>query len=79
MLLLGCPKRPLHFFLYDDSSSAWLSLTAVETILLDCIVTAVLSACIQKNIKIGEILCSHFNTEDGRKYPTLLVYYFLLF
>ena len=29
---------------------------------------------LKKNIKIGEFLCSHFNTEDGRKYATLSAY-----
>ena len=38
-----------------------------KTILLDCIVTSVISACIKKLIKIGEFLCSHFNVEDARK------------
>ena len=38
-----------------------------KTILLDCIVTAVISACIKKLIKIGEFLCSYFNIEDARK------------
>lgn len=36
------------------------------TMLLDCIVTAAISVCVRKK-KIGEFLCSHFNTEDGRK------------
>ena len=40
--------------------------------------TAVISACIKKIIKIGEFLCSHFNIEDGRKYVTFLTYYALL-
>ena len=58
-----------------------MSLTSLETILLDCIVTAViLSACILKKlIKIGEFLCSHFNIEDERKYATfqhVILYYF---
>ena len=30
-------------------------------------------------IKIGEFLCSHFNSEDGRKTATFLAYYALLF
>ena len=30
-------------------------------------------------IKIGDFLCSHFNTEDGRKYATFLAYYALYF
>ena len=39
--------------------------------MLDCIVTAVISACIKETlIKIGEFLCSHFNVEDWRKYTT---------
>ena len=61
-------KKFIQFFLYDGSlSSAQLSLTSFETILFDCIVTAVISACIKKNIKIGEFLCNHFNIEDLRK------------
>ena len=36
------------FFLYDGSSSAELSLTSFKTILLDGIVTAVLSVCTKK-------------------------------
>ena len=67
------------FFLSDGSSSPSLSLTFLETILLDYIVTAVISVCIfLKLIKIGKFLCSHFNIEDGRKY-TFLLYYALLF
>ena len=34
---------------------------------------------LKKNIKIGEFLCRHFNTEDGRKYATfwhVILYYF---
>ena len=34
---------------------------------------------LEKNIKIGEVLCSHFNIDDGRKYATFLhimLYYF---
>ena len=38
--------------------------------------TAVISTCILKNIKIGEFLHSHFNIEDGRKYTTFTAYYF---
>ena len=54
-------------------------LTSFETVLLDCIVTAVISVHILKNLpKFCEFLCSHFNTEDGRKYTTFLVYYALL-
>ena len=37
------------FFPYDGSSGAYLSLTSFETILLDCIVTTVILACIKKN------------------------------
>ena len=43
-------------------------------------VTAVISVYIFKNIiKIGEFLCSHFNTEDGRKkqhFRHIMLYYF---
>ena len=42
--------------------------------------TAVISACIFfRNIKIGEILCSHFIIEDGRKekrFQHIMLYYF---
>ena len=59
-----------------------MSLMSFEIILLDCIVTAVMSACIlkkTKHTKIGEFLCSHFNTEGERKYKhfqRILLYYF---
>ena len=33
---------------------------------LDCIVTAVISACVQKSIKIDEFLSSHFNIVDEK-------------
>ena len=59
------------FFPHDGSSRPWLSSTSFRTVLLDCVVTAVISACtFLKPIKIGEFLCSHFNFEDGRKYAT---------
>ena len=46
--------------------------------MLDFIVTAVVSACIKKNIKIGEFLCSYFNIENGRKKILwhVMLYYF---
>ena len=58
-----------------------MSLASFETILLDCIVTAVITACIvnKKLIKIGEFLCSHFNIEYGRKkqhFWHIMLYYF---
>ena len=57
-----------------------MPLTSCETILLDCIVTAVMSAGIlKKAYQNGEFLCSHFNTEDGRKHATFSVYSALLF
>ena len=72
-------QKSVRFFPYDGSSSAWLSLTSFKTTLLDCIVTAVISACIfKKLVKIGEFLCRHFNIEDGRKYATFSAYYALL-
>lgn len=37
-----------------------------KTVLLNCVVTTVISACIKKK-SIGELLCSHFSNEDGRK------------
>ena len=57
---------------------AELSLNSFKTILLDSVVTAVISVCIfKKLIKICEYLCSHLNIEDGEK--TFLAYYTLLF
>ena len=47
-----------------------MPLISSEIILLDCIVTAVISACIKEILKIGESLRSHFNIEDGRKEAT---------
>ena len=41
--------------------------------------TAVISAWVEKDIKIGEFLCSHFNIEDGRIYTLYSAYYALLF
>ena len=68
------------FFLYDGSSSAELSVSSFETVLLDCIVTTVISVCIKEKVnKIGEFLYSHFNIEDGRKYTTFLARYALFF
>ena len=80
---MGWSKSLFGFFPppYNGSSSAQLSLTSFQTILLDCIVTAVILACIffKKKNKIDELLCSYFNIEDGRKYTTFLknyAYYF---
>ena len=57
-----------------------MSLTSYETILLECIVIAIISACIKKKtLKVGEFLCSHFNTEDGRKFVIFLAHNALLF
>ena len=56
-----------------------MSLTPFETILLDCIVTAVTSAFIKQTYKIVEFLCSHYNIEDGRKkqhFQQIMVYCF---
>ena len=77
-LEIGLSKKSVMFFPYHGSSSAQLSLTSLETILLDCIVTAVLLACFKK-IKIGEFLCSCFNIEDARKFATFKKYYAILF
>ena len=48
-------------FPFDGPSGARLSLTSFETVLLDCIMIAVTSLCINKKklSKIGEFLCSH--------------------
>ena len=77
----GWAGKLAWFFLQGGSSSAYLSLISFETISLDCIVTAVISACIflKNPIKIGKFLCSHFNIEGGRKHATFLAYYALLF
>ena len=72
---IGLDKK---FVFFDNIALEGPSLTSFETVLLDCIVTAVISACIKKTITIGEFLYSHFNIEDGRKY-TFLVYHALLF
>ena len=46
-----------------------MPLISFETILLDCSVTAVISACIEKKTdQIGEFLYSHFNIEDKKRY-----------
>ena len=53
--------------------------TSFEIILLDCIMTAVISVCIKEILKVGESLCGHFNIEDGRKEATfwhIMLYYF---
>ena len=76
---IGLAKKLLCFFPYDGSSSAQLSLTSLETILLNYIVTAVISACIKKLIKISDFLCSHFNMEDGKNtqhFEHIILYYF---
>ena len=68
--------------LLDWPKSLWwlVSLSSLKTILLDCIITAVISVYIEEKLtKIGEFLCSHFNIEDGRKYATFSAYYALLF
>ena len=78
-LSIGLAKK-FEFFPYDGSGSAQLSLTPFETVLLGCIVIAIITVCIlKKPIKIGEFLCSHFNAGDGRKYTTFSAYYALLF
>ena len=76
-------KKFIPFFLYDGSSSAssaQLFFTSFKTVLLDRIVTAVISAHIKKKLStLGEFSCSHLNVEDGIKHATFLVYYALLF
>ena len=67
------------FFLYDGSSSAWLSLTSFKTILLDCIVTAVTSVCIFKKSKLVSfyvsILISKMK-EDTQHFRCIMLYFF---
>ena len=73
-------KNFIWLFSVRCCSSALLSLTSFETVLLDCIVTVVISVCIKKIIKIGEFLCRYFNIEDGRKKATFwhfMLYYFM--
>ena len=73
--VLAWPKSSFVFFYTMTLVLIYLSLTLFETILLDHIVTAVVSVCISKKLtKIGEFLCSHFNIEDRRKYA-FSVYY----
>ena len=77
---IGLAKNLFSFFSYNGSSSAWLSLTLFRTILLDCTVTAVISACVKKKpIKIGNFLCSYLNIKDERRQATFSAYYALLF
>ena len=52
-LVSGWPKSSFGFFLLDGSSSASLSLTSLETMLLDCIVAAVIQWAFQNIIRIG--------------------------
>ena len=47
----GLAKKFIQCFLQDASSSAQLSFISFKTILLDCIVTTVISACIFKKSK----------------------------
>ena len=57
---------------------AELSLTSFKTILLDSVVTAVISVCIfKKLIKIREYLCSHLNIEDGEKNIFGILYFII--
>ena len=42
LLSIGLAKKFAYFFPYHGSSCAWWSLTSFETVLLDCIVTAVI-------------------------------------
>ena len=73
-------KKFIYLFPYRGSSNAELFLISFKAILLDCIVTAIISVCILKKlIKIGEFGGSYFNIEDGRKYATFSMYYALLF
>ena len=51
-----CRRNIPVCFLDDGSRSACSSLTSLETVLLDCIVTAVISACIKKPVKMGALV-----------------------
>ena len=75
---MGWPKVLLIFFSIKGSSSACLSSTLFKTILLDCIVTAVISGC-RFFLKNGRFLCRHFNVEEGRReqhFQHIMFYYF---
>ena len=76
---LGWPKSPLGFFPYDGSSNAQLFLTSFKTILLDYVVTAVLSACIKKTAKLvnfcAAILIMKME-ENTRHFWHVMLYYF---
>ena len=74
----GLAKAFILFYPQDGFKSTLWSLTSLETILLDCIVTAIISVYIYKKfIKIGDFLYSYFNIGAGKEKATLLVYYAL--
>ena len=54
-----------------------MSLTSLETILLDWIVTAVISACIKKTSKLVNFHAAIFNINDERIYATFSAYFVL--
>ena len=72
MLFIELAKKFVYLFPHDGSNSALLSQTSFETILLDYIVTAVISACILKNLSKLVNFCAAILTEDRRRYTTLL-------
>ena len=74
----GLAKAFILFYPQNGFKSTLWSLTSLETILLDCIVTALISVYIYKKfIKIGDFLYSHFHIGAGKEKATLLVYYAL--
>ena len=76
-LIIGLAKKFVWFFFL--CTMALVTLTSFKTILLDCIVTDVISACIKKTYQNWWILCRYFNIEDGRKYTSFSAYIFYYF
>ena len=67
------------FFPYIGSSSAYFSLTSFKTVLLDCIVTAVIVACIKKASKLVNfcITILIFKIEENTQhFWHIMLYYF---
>ena len=77
--VIGLANKFIQFFLYYGSGSAQLSLTSFETVLLDCIVTAVISACIKKTQKLVDLCAAILilkMEEDIQHFWCIMLYYF---
>ena len=78
--VLGWPKSSSNFLLYDRRASSYLPLTSFKTILLDCIVTAVISACIKNNLsKLLNLCAAILILKVEENYATSSMYCALLF